>query len=85
VCVYYCSTYYKDVQVCVGGNNAGHELREEEGERERERARGLPTRWPPQVQLCSSTGNAVWHGVCVFITAVPITKLFVIGTAAETG
>ena len=28
VCVYYCSTYYKAVRVCVGGNNAGHVLRE---------------------------------------------------------
>ena len=25
VCVYYCSTYYKAVRVCVGGgNNGGH-------------------------------------------------------------
>jgi hypothetical protein len=23
-CVYYCSTYYKGVRVCVGGNNGGH-------------------------------------------------------------
>jgi hypothetical protein len=29
VCVYYCSTYYKAVRVCVwGGDNGGHVLRE---------------------------------------------------------
>ena len=28
VCVYYCSTYYKAVRVCVGGNNGGHVIRE---------------------------------------------------------
>ena len=28
VCVYYCSTYYKAVRVCGGGNNGGHMLRE---------------------------------------------------------
>ncbi len=28
VCVYYCSTYYKAVRMCVGGNNGGHVIRE---------------------------------------------------------
>jgi hypothetical protein len=28
VCVYYCSTYYKAVRVCGGGNNGEHVLRE---------------------------------------------------------
>ena len=28
VCVYYCSTYYKAVRVCGGGNNGGHVLQE---------------------------------------------------------
>ena len=28
MCVYYYSTYYKAVRVCVGENNGGHVLRE---------------------------------------------------------
>ena len=28
MCVYYCSTYYTAVRVCVVGNNGGHVLRE---------------------------------------------------------
>ena len=28
MCVYYCSTYYKAVRVCVGGEGGGHVLRE---------------------------------------------------------
>jgi hypothetical protein len=79
LCVYYCSTYYKAVRVGGGGGSGEHVLRETMN-------RGLcglvcPSHWV----YCFNTYVQLfaWGRVCVFITAVPITKLFAWGGGGQ--